>query len=769
MENKGLDWETILKKMAAFSSCFQSKNKILETEPYAHMSMAQKNMDMIESFKTIFLENGNKRVLLEGMENLDSILYSIKKGQSLNILDLNTMRVFFEDLKALNELYAWTDYENLYSLIERVLKPDSFLEKINKLITDSGEFRSDASYLLYESFNKKNSLSKQVHKTLDRIVKDFSMENTLQDKYVTTREGRWVLPVISGRQHDLKGIIHDSSNSKQTVFMEPEEVVGLNNKIRELEEIIRREIERLLKEISDYLSEKHPEISKSYEAAIEIDALSAVAMWALTFDAKRIMITKDPVLNLKETFHPLLIEETENLTKNDFELSHDENVLLLSGPNAGGKTVFLKCIGLACHMARCGFPVCAHESSTVPFFTEIKVLIGDHQSVEDSLSTFAAHLKALDECSLMKGPKNLILIDEICGSTEAGEGSALARAFIEKISQNNVKGFVTSHLGPLKAGWDETSGVVNGSMFFDQKKGTPTYEFVKGIPGDSLALETAKKVGVHKDIIDRALFFLDPEQRKKYAGLVEIESLQDNLKKQRDLYKSKQTELDDLKKEYQGMIKDFKDEQDSLLELSIKKAQANLDQNSGYANIQKFLKNKKHIDAMKESSPNLIKTSSEKPSSEITEENFAKKFPPGTPVYIPSLKKKGVIQGTPNAKGFVPVMSDSMRLLIKWSDARSAALPDPGEQKRKMGSVKKVIEGKTENQVDLRGMDVESALQELEDAIDQSLRLECERLKVVHGHGTEKIKKNVRSFLSRHPLVKTWKADQNDGATQAIF
>jgi len=153
MENKGLDWETILKKMAAFSSCFQSKNKILETEPYAHMSMAQKNMDMIESFKTIFLENGNKRVLLEGMENLDSILYSIKKGQSLNILDLNTMRVFFEDLKALNELYAWTDYENLYSLIERVLKPDSFLEKINKLITDSGEFRSDASYLLYESFN----------------------------------------------------------------------------------------------------------------------------------------------------------------------------------------------------------------------------------------------------------------------------------------------------------------------------------------------------------------------------------------------------------------------------------------------------------------------------------------------------------------------------------------------------------------------------------------------------------------------------------------
>ena len=769
MENKGLDWETILKKMSAHTSCSQAREKLLSTEPYSHMSMAQKNMDMIESFKKIFIENGHKRVRLEDMENLESILYSIKKGQSLNVADLNTMRIFFEDLKALNELYPWTDYDNLSSLIERVIRPDTFLDRINKLITENGEFKSDASHLLYESFNKKNSLSKQVHKTLDQLVKDFALENILQDKYVTTREGRWVLPVVSGKQHDFKGIIHDSSNSKQTVYMEPEEVVGLNNKIRELEETIRHEIERLLKEISEFLNEKNPEILKSYTAAIEIDALSAVATWALDFNAKRITLISESSLRLKQAFHPLLIEETSDLTKNDFDLAKDENVLLLSGPNAGGKTVFLKCIGLACHMARCGLPVCAHEESQVPFFTQIKVLIGDHQSVENSLSTFAAHLKALDACSNLKGSKNLVLIDEICGSTEAGEGSALARAFIEKISKNKVKGFVTSHLGPLKSGWEPESGVVNGSMFFDQKKGTPTYEFVKGVPGDSLALETAKKVGVHKEIVDRALFFLDPEQRKKYAGLVEIETLQESLKKQKENYQTKQAELDELKKEYQVMIHEFKQEQDGLLEMSIKKARANLDQNSGYSNIQKYLQNKVHIDKMKASSPNLIKTSKEQPAAEITEENFASKFPPGTPVYIPSLKKRGVIQGTPNAKGFVPVMSDSMRLLITWSDARSIAKPETEEGKKKSSTAKNVIEGKIENEVDLRGMDVESALQELENAIDKSLRLDSDRLRVIHGHGTEKIKKNVRSFLSRHPLIKTWKSDQSDGVTLALF
>lgn len=769
IKNSGLDWGLVLKRISSFASCSQAKEKLLEIEPYAHFSIAQKNMDMIDSFKNI-LSSDVKKIQLDGLENIESILYSIKKSQSLNILDLNAVRLFFEDLKDLNEIYPWTDHDTLSSLIERVLNPDLFLEKINTLITENGEFRSDASHLLYESFNKKKNLSQRIHKTLDKLVKDFALENILQDKYVTTREGRWVLPVISGKQHDFKGIIHDSSNSKQTVYMEPEEVISLNNKVRELEEIIRREIERLLKEISDFLNLKHSEIHKSYLAAIEIDALSACAEWSIHYKANRVAINKDSIINLKESFHPMLIDETEDFTKNDFELAQDENILLLSGPNAGGKTVLLKCVGLACHMARCGLPVCAHSTSAVPFFTSIHVLIGDHQSVEESLSTFAAHLKALDTCSSLKGPKNLILIDEICGSTEAGEGAALSRAFIEKISANKVKGFVTSHLGPLKSGWDEESGVVNGSMYFDQKKGTPTYEFVKGVPGDSLALETAKKVGVSQEIIDQALFYLNPDQRKKYSGLVEVESLQESLKKQRDAYKNKQKELDELKAEYQGMIHDFKKEQDGLLEMSIRKAQDSLSQNSGYSNIQSFIKNKANLDKMKSESPKLIKTSSESATSALTIDNFSQKFPPGTLVYIPSLKKKGVVQGTPNSQGFVPIMSDSMRLLVKWSDTRSVSKSFDSESAfKKTSSVKKVIEGSIENQVDLRGMDVETALGELENAIDKSLRLECDRLKVIHGHGTEKIKKGVRSFLSRHPLIKTWKADSNDGTTLAIF
>ncbi len=769
IEQTDLDWQIVLEKIASFTSCSQAKDKLLQIKPYQHISIAQKNMDMIDSFKQILLSNIN-RIHLDGIEGIESILYSIKKGQSLTSQDLNSMRLFFEDLKALNTIYPWTEFEKISSLIDRVLNSDLFLEKISSLITENGAFRSNASHLLFESFNKKKSLSQRIHKALDQLVKDFSLEHILQDRYVTTREGRWVLPIISGKQHDFKGIVHDSSNSKQTVYIEPEAVIGLNNSIRELENIIKKEIDRLLKEISDFLHLKYARIHKSYLAAIEIDALSACADWSIQYCASRITINKNHFISLKENFHPLLIDEKIKLTKNNFELSEKENILLLSGPNAGGKTVFLKCVGLACHMARCGLPVCAHESSVVPFFQTIKVLIGDHQSVEESLSTFAAHLKALDACSNLKGPKNLILIDEICGSTEAGEGSALSRAFIEKISENNVKGFITSHLGPLKSGWSKDSGVVNGSMYFDQKKGTPTYEFIKGVPGDSLTLKTAKKVGVSPNIINRALFFLNPDQKKKYSGLIEVEFLQESLKTQRKAYKEKQKELDQLKSEYQGMIKEFRQEQDSLLEMSIKRAQDNLNKNSAYLNIQNFIKNKAHLDKMKDKAPTLIKTLSAPSTINITEKNFSLKFPPGTPVYIPSLKKKGIIQGTPNSKGFVPVMSGSMRLLIKWSDARSVSPSTQGSKLMKRSPfTKNVLKSIIQNQVDLRGMDIETALEELESSIDKSLRLESDGLKVIHGHGTETIKKNIRSFLSRHPLVKTWKAELNDGATLAIF
>jgi len=767
MEKNEIDWSLVLSKISAHSTCSQAKEKILKISPYTHISLAQKSMEVIEAFKEVLIESKGQRVKLESFEYIESILFSIKKSQSLTIFDLNQVRLFLEDIKAIESIYPLHKDPNLSKFKDSILNVDPLLTEIKNLITESGEIRSNASHLLLESFNKKRSLSQNVHKTLDKLVKDYSLETILQDRYVTTREGRWVLPVISGKQHDFKGLVHDSSNSKETVFMEPEEVIGLNNKIRGLDDTIKHEIERLLKQITIKLQEKINQITKALHTAIDIDTNVSVAEWALLNHANSIKLSSKTEMDIKEGFHPLLNDTETTIIKNDLYLEEGERILILSGPNAGGKTVFLKTVGLICEMARCGLPVCAQSDSKVPFFNNVTSIVGDNQSVGESLSTFEAHLRLLNSCTELKGSTEFVLIDEICGSTEAGEGSALARAFIEEYSKNGVISLITSHLGPLKTGWSKESAVVNGSMLFDQTKGHSTYDFVKGVPGDSLAIETAKKAKVDDHIVDRALFLLTPEQRKKYSGLVEIESLQEALQTQKDEYKNKSRELEELKVEYNEMIRSFKSEQDELLERSIKNFQSKLSQNQGYSHIQERLKNKVHLDRMKEGSPKVIKSKAESP---ITLENFSSLFPPGSPVYVPSLKKNGVVQGTPDAKGFVPIMSDSMRLLIKWSDARRLSTgQETNSTKKAKSSYKTIQTDSIEHEVDLRGKAVDEALKELEDAIDQTMRLNCERLKVIHGHGTEKIKKNVRSYLSRHPLVKTWKSDSGDGVTVAMF
>ena len=768
MEKNEIDWKLILVDISSHTSCSQAKEKVLTTTPYTHLSLAQRSMGVVEAFKDILLQSKGQRVRLESFEYIESILFSIKKAQTLTVFDLNQIRLFLEDIKAIKSLYPLNDEPRLIQFKNAILNVDLLLNKIKTLITESGELRSDASSLLFDSFNKKKNLNQKIHQTLDKLVKDYSLETILQDRYVTTREGRWVLPVISGKQHDFKGLVHDSSNSKETVFMEPEEVIGLNNKIRELDDVIKREVERLLKQITDKLHEKINQIMKAFNTAIEIDTNLSVAQWALLHKAHDISLSSKCELDIKEGFHPLLnSSDGTEIVKNDFNLQEGERILILSGPNAGGKTVFLKTVGLICQMARCGLPVCAQQNSIVPFFTSITSVVGDNQSVGESLSTFEAHLKLLSSSTKLKGSTKLILIDEICGSTEAGEGAALARAFIEEYSKNGILAVITSHLGPLKTGWEIGSGVVNGSMLFDQKKGHSTYDFVKGVPGDSLAIETAKKAQVDERIIDKALFFLTPEQRKKYSGLVEIESLLKTLHDQKEDYKKQTSELKILKSKYHQMIEEFKSEQDELLEKNIKNFQSRLNQNQGYSNIQKRLKNKLHLDKMKENSPKMIKTNKE---TSINLENFSFLFPPGSPVYVPSLKKNGVVQGTPDAKGFVPIMSDSMRILIKWSDARRVNLDQTNSSKKaKKTSFETIKTDRIEHEVDLRGQSVADSLKELEDAIDQTMRLDCERLKIIHGHGTEKIKKNIRSFLSRHPLVKTWKSDPSDGVTVAMF
>ena len=482
----------------------------------------------------------------------------------------------------------------------------------------------------------------------------------------------------------------------------------------------------------------------------------------------------DERFELNDVRHPLLVLKNENVIPNTVKLGGDHRILLLSGPNAGGKTVLLKSVGLAAQMARCGLLVCAEEGSTLPFFKSVIVAIGDAQSVDMALSTFAAHLKTLDEATKVSGPGHLLLIDEIAGSTDPEEGSALARSFIETYSANKIYGVITSHLGPLKTGWAPESGVINGSLEYNSKSGQPTYQFFMGVPGQSLAIQTAKRVGVSEKILQRAIDHLSPETKAQHQHLSEIESMKDELQDLRKTLHQELKEARDNKRRYTDLVSLFKKEREEWMARAVKKAEKKIDGMIEFAQVDNIFKRHEKLQQIKTELPEVIKASQVQPKRPKLEtaDDFEKIYPPGSIVFIPSVGQEGVIQGKANAKGEIPVLSHSMRLTIHWSQLKPPqSLQNPTQSLvRRSGGVQVTLMD-SERTIDVRGKSTEDAIGILETQLDAASLNGEDRVKIVHGHGTEVLKRALRSHLSRSVYVKKWKAGGpetgGDGVTWA--
>lgn len=761
-----LDWVEILEKIQSFSTSESGKARAIDLKPLPGPVEAQ------ASFREIFEAS---QVLGQGlrpfMQSLD--LFSIwfprlKKKASLKVLEIKDVRSFCLEALALREALLPIDNEWSRGILNRLMEAAEPLSAIDQILTPGGEIRSDASEALYNLYREKEKLAREVHTHLDRLVKDHQMENNLQDKYVTTREGRWVLPVRGGMQHYVPGVIHGSSQTKQTVFIEPEKAIPLNNRLRQIEVEIEDEIERLLVELSQYLGSKAAEFEESFGLLEECDVRFAQAQFAALVKGAPVEFTDDG-FELIEVRHPLLQLTSKNIISNSVLLNADKSILLLSGPNAGGKTVLLKSIGLAAQMARCGLPVCASESSKVPFFKDILIGIGDSQSVGEELSTFAAHLKILNRAAKMAGPENLILIDEICSSTDPEEGSALARSFIETFSRHNVYAVITSHLGPLKAGWTDKEHVLNGSLEYDPKTGRPTYQFLAGIPGDSLAIQTAKRVGVSQEILDRATEVLSPETRARLSGLEQIEQLRSDIAVLQEHLKKETQKATATKNKYDNLMTQFQKEKDAWLAKTLKKAERKVDEAISHAKVEDVFTRHRSLQEIKHKLPEIVKAKPIEGSGIDTPEDFGKKYPPGTKVFVPSLNQDAIVQSTPNSKGEVLVLSNSIRLQLPWTELRMPGkAPNPTAQLVRKSSSFTVALNEGEPVLDLRGKTVEDALEELEVALDKAAQVREDRLKIIHGHGTEALKKAVRTYLSRSIYVKKWKAGAPEAGGDGI-
>lgn len=765
---ENLDWDLLLKKIEGFCTSAHVKSQMQKNlVPKKEKSEAIKSFDEIAEATQIV--SSGVRPFMESLDHYSNWIIRLRKKAVLKTIELRDVRTFCMEILALKE--ALNDFTSPWCHYMRfeLMKAEEPLSAIDQLMSPTGEIRTDASEKLFRLYNEKNKLRNELEHQLDRLVKDHQMESYLQEKYVTLREGRLVVPVKSGMQHFVPGVIHASSQTKQTVYMEPEKVIPLNNRLRQIEVEIEEEIERLLEEISKYMFNLIGDFEKSFQILEKADLRLAQGQLSVALEAKVPEFTENE-LDLVELKHPALILSQRSVIGNSVQLNTQKSILLLSGPNAGGKTILLKSVGLAAQMARCGMPICAQSPSKIPFFKEIIISIGDSQSVDQELSTFAAHLKILQESAKKKSSDSLILIDEICGSTDPEEGSSLARSFIEAYSRNGVFGVITSHLSQLKLGWNENDRVMNGSLEYDQTSGRPTYQFLPGIPGQSFAIQMAKRQGVAPEIVNRAVELLSPETRARMQAREDVEELKKEVQRLQQHLKKEIHDHNTQKTKYEKMIKTFNEEKNQMLEREVKSAQRKVEDAIQTARAQTTLDKHRQLQDIKFNLPEIVKAQQPAEIKKIeSAEEFIKKFPAGSKVYISSLGQDGLIQGQPNTKGEILVFSNSLRLQVHWTELKPPEKQtNPTAQLVRKSSTFSAALVDEDRTIDLRGKTVEEAIGELELILDRAVQNQEDRIKVIHGHGTEALKKAIRSYLSRSVLIKQWKAGTPENGGDGI-
>lgn len=752
-----LDWNEILDRLSQFATSQLGRDRLERLEPLP--SAADAEASFREITEVLQILSLGRRPFMESLDLYSLWHQRLAKEAVLKTLELKDVRHFCLEALALKEILKEHGGPFATGVCDGLMDATEPLSAIDQIMTPEGGIRSDASETLYKLFNEKNQVIRQTQNILDRLIRQHELESVLQDRYVTNREGRWVLPIRSGRQSQFEGIIHASSQSKQTVFMEPKEIIPLNNRLRQIEVDIEEEIERLLRELSEYLLTRLTDFETTQRLMLEADVRFAQAQLAAAMQGVACRFDSEQV-HLVDLRHPSLLLANVDVISNTVDLDRERRLLLLSGPNAGGKTVLLKSVGLAAQMARCGLLIAAGEGSRLPFFEQVHVHVGDAQSVGQHLSSFAAHLKILNEAAHSKGPTSLLLIDEICSSTDPEEGTALARAFIHAFARNGSFGVITSHLGPLKLGWTEGSGVVNGSLEYDARSGKPTYMFLMGIPGQSLALQTARRVGVDPRILEEAVEFLSPEVKRYHSGLEEVERIKEDLRALREQAQAESKEARAEKSRYHALMQKFERERDKMVEQAVKRAEKKIDNMIEHSKVEDVFRRHERLEQIKQEMPTIVKASSvPKPAVSLdTPEDFARAFPPGSKVFAPSIGRDAVIQGTPNAKGEVAVLSGPMRLMVPWTSLKPAhqASNPTVEVVRRAGEVASPLD--QDRSIDVRGRGLDDAVRLLEDQLDTAAVNGEARIKIVHGHGTDTLKKGIRNYLSRSVYVKKWKA-----------
>ncbi len=662
-------------------------------------------------------------------------------------------------------------YANLNLLTENLWMEKTLQYEISRVVDEFGDVKTSASDALAHIRSTLEQRRGALRRKMDSLQRRYADSNMLMDDGITIRNGRMVLGFRVEHKYQVPGFIHDFSQSGQTVFIEPSETMNLSNEIRDLEIQEVREIERILREVARALRKEIDNLLNNQEILAQFDALYAKARFALETNAVMPMLSQEKSLRIYGAVHPYLYLTHKKLGKPvvplSLELGNNQRTLVITGPNAGGKSIMLKTIGLLSLMLQHGFLLPCSEGSTMTIFDNIFVEIGDEQSIENDLSTFSSHLKNLKEILDNATNESLILIDEICSGTDPEEGAAIATATLESLLARRALTIVTTHQGMLKAYAHSREGVINGSMQFDAAELRPTYQFQMGLPGSSFALEMARRMGFAPHILENAQRSLG-EQKHTLEDLItklsfELQKAQaEKMKLQQEraeaerLAAAYQTKLRDLEREKKDLRRQSMQDAKRLLAQAnsvIEKAVKDIKQSQGDTDavkaarkeVEKFRKDL----AAEEAAVSAEPSPQEPTDSSIRVGDKVKLIDTNTTGDVLDISDDDAVVGFGNFR-----MKTQLRNLQKISskDAREM------ERKETKVSVSTTTEIKdVSTRLDLRGLMGDEAISRIEKFVDESVSNGVHKVDIIHGKGTGALRKRVMEYLKSDKRVKSFR------------
>jgi DNA mismatch repair protein MutS2 len=761
-----LEFHIVVERISELTVSESGRLSALQLVPKTFRNPIELELQKTTEAKELLIAEG-----IVPLEAFKSIITALKKttvdNQVLTAVELLEIALTIRVSRALKTFLAKRSilYPSIGKYHEQLFSDKIVEHHINETLNEHGGVKDTASKELRDIRKSIISATDALRRRLESILRQVSEQEFLQEEIITTRDGRLVIPIKAEYKHKVPGFIHSTSASGGTVFVEPAETLAFNNTLRELQIQEHREINRILTDLTKQVAEIRVPLEMSFAALTELDVIFARGKYSIEIIGNPPSLSPTPGIKLYDARHPILLRhlKREQVVPLTINLCKDNETLVITGPNAGGKTVAMKTVGLLALCAQAGIHIPAGSESEIFPFQNVFVDIGDDQSIENDLSTFSSHLISLRNILEEADESSLILIDEIGAGTDPSEGGALAAVVLKDLTARKAITIATTHHGMLKAFAHETPGMNNASMEFNQESLCPTYRFRSGVPGSSYAFELAERLGISHDLLDKARLQVGEEKTKLESLLIELEQQSQEYKNRLNTTSKEKERLESLVLSYEQKTTQLKREIGTIRKKAIEDSKDIVFQ--AHKKIENLIKEIRESGAEKEivrSSRQVLKQLGEELQKITIDEH-------SVPKQVEQIKKGDIVRIRDGHERAEVIEIKGKQAIVLCGNARlQIQLNDLHKESNK--NVKYIVAAaaittpEAKNEIDLRGLFGDDAITQTQSFLDNAYVAGLHRVDIIHGKGTGALRKRIGEFLQTYPHIKTFRLGEwNEG------